>query len=252
MGGGLCWLLARHITRPIELLRTATTAIADGHLETRAGAEIITRGDEIAQLGRDFDRMAVQIEALVTAQRRLLGDVSHELRSPLARLIVAMKLTRQRAAKPEETAEYLDRIAIESGRLDKLIGQLLTLARIESSVDAALRARFDLAELVQEVAADGDFEARSRNRRVEVKGADACEMAGFAELMRSTFENVVRNAIRYTPEGTSVEVGLLEAGGLAYLTVRDHGVGVPQTMLSIASCACTAERSVRQMPATEA
>src|SRR5258708_29842583 len=160
MGGGLCWLLARHITRPIELLREAASGIAAGRLETRAGAEVITRGDEIAQLGRDFDRMAVQIEALVAGQRRMLGDVSHELRSPLARLIVALNLIRQRAAKPEETAEYLDRIEIESGRLDKLIGQLLTLARIESSVDAAVRARFDLAESAPEAAADRDFAAR--------------------------------------------------------------------------------------------
>src|SRR2546428_1958187 len=124
-GAVLCFLLTRNITQPITRLRAAASGIASGRLKTRVDPAVRRRHDEIGTLGRDFDRMAEQIEALVSAQRDLLGDVSHELRSPLARLIVALGLLRK--ASPEETAEYLNRIAQEAERLDKLIGQLLTL-----------------------------------------------------------------------------------------------------------------------------
>ena len=160
----------------------------------------------------------------------MLGDVSHELRSPLSRLIVALSLVKQGPA--EETAENLDRIALEARRLDTLIGQLLTLSRIDSSVDRDSPAPFDLANLVQEVANDGDFEARARNRSVVVKQADACTINGFEELLRSALENVVRNAIRHTAEGTAVEVSLHLRDSRALLRVRDHGPGVPESMLS--------------------
>ncbi|HEU4388726.1 MAG TPA: histidine kinase dimerization/phospho-acceptor domain-containing protein, partial [Blastocatellia bacterium] len=196
VGGLFCLWLTRHITQPLVRLRGAATSIADGRLETRVGRSLGRRRDEIARLGRDFDRMAEQIESLVTAQRRLLGDVSHELRSPLARLIVALSLLRKRP--PEEATEYMDRIELEAGRLDKLIGQLLTLARIESGVDSSLRETFDLTNLVEEVAADADFEARSHDRGARVVTADSCSMFGMTELVRSAIENVVRNAIRHT------------------------------------------------------
>jgi len=150
--------------------------------------------------------MAERIESLVGAQRRLLGDVSHELRSPLSRLIVALGLVRRGPA--EESAENLDRIALEARRLDALIGQLLSLTRIGSGVDRGSPAPFDFTNLVQEVAADAGFEARSRNRSVVVREADECTVTGFEELLRSAVENVVRNAVRYTAEGSAVEVSL--------------------------------------------
>jgi two-component system sensor histidine kinase CpxA len=174
--------------------------------------------------------MAERIEALVTGQRRLLADVSHELRSPLSRLIVALSLVKQ--GPPEEVDENLARIGMEARRLDTLIGQLLTLTRIDSGVDRGSPARFDLTNLVQEVAADGDFEARARNRRVTLQPSDACTMEGFEEQLRSAVENVVRNAIRHTAEGTNVEISLEAGGGRALLRVRDYGPGVPETMLT--------------------
>ena len=187
------------------------------------------RHDEIALLGDDFDRMAEQIERLVTAQRNLLGDVSHELRSPLARLIVALSLLKQ--AQSDEAVEYQSRIGIEADRLDKLIGQLLTLTRIDSGVDSTLRETFDLANLVQEVTADGDFEARVQNRAVRFLASESCPMSGVAELIRSAVENVVRNAVRHTAEGTTVEVTIERKEPFALLRVRDHGPGVPVEML---------------------
>jgi len=232
-GAVLCFLLTRNITQPIVRLRAAAGGIAAGRLKTRVDPKVRRRYDEIGMLGRDFDRMAEQIEALVSGQRDLLGDVSHELRSPLARLIVALGLLRQ--ASPEEAPEYLGRIGLEADRLDKLIGQLLTLTRVESGVESTQREHFDLTNLVQEVAADGDFEARAHGREVKVLHADACMMFGAPEMLRSAIENVVRNAIRHTPEGMSVDLTVQKTtssnASKALLRVRDYGPGVPQRML---------------------
>jgi two-component system, OmpR family, sensor histidine kinase CpxA len=231
-GAILCVLLTRNITKPIGRLRAAASGIAAGRLKTRVDPSVRRRYDEIGTLARDFDRMAEQIEALVTAQRDLLGDVSHELRSPLSRLTVALGLLRE--CSPEEAPEYLGRIGLEAERLDKLIGQLLTLTRIESGVESTQRENFDLTNLVQEVAADGDFEARARGLEVEVGRADACTMFGAPEILRSAIENVVRNAIRHTRPGKSINVTLAlvsASAPKALLQVRDFGPGVPERML---------------------
>jgi two-component system sensor histidine kinase CpxA len=229
-GGIFCYFISSYLTRPLDRLGEAAAGIAEGRLDTRVDPSLRKRRDEIAGLARNFDRMAERIEALVTGQRRLLGDVSHELRSPLARLIVALSLVRQGPA--EEAAENLDRIGLEARRLDTLIGQLLTLTRIENGADRGSPARFDLTNLVQEVANDADFEARARNRRVIVTGSDACTVEGYEELLRSAVENVARNAIRHTAEGTAVGISLANTGSQAVLTVRDYGPGVPENMLS--------------------
>jgi two-component system sensor histidine kinase CpxA len=226
---GLCLVLTLHITRPLGKLREAASDIADGRLKTRVKPAIGRRHDEIALLGEDFDRMAEQIERLVTAQRNLLGDVSHELRSPLARLIVALSLLKH--GQGEEAVEYQSRIGIEAERLDKLIGQLLTLTRIDSGVDSSLRETFDLANLVQEVVADGDFEARAQDRSVRFIANESCTITGVAELVRSAVENVIRNAVRHTAPGTTVEVTMERQSRSILLRVRDHGPGVPDALL---------------------
>ena len=234
LGAGLCFLLAHHITRPITRLRAATKEIAAGKLNTRVEPSVRRRHDEIGTLGQDFDQMAEQIEALVSAQRELLGDVSHELRSPLARMIVALGLLKN--ASGDEAAEYVNRISSEAERLDKMIGQLLTLTRIESGANLSQRETFDLTNLVQEVAADGDFEARAHQREVKVLKADSCTMSGFPEMLRSALENVVRNAIRYTPAGSAVEMTLEQRRSNsrreARFQIRDYGPGVPKIMLA--------------------
>jgi two-component system sensor histidine kinase CpxA len=229
-GGIFCYFISRHLTRPLGQLGKAAAGIAAGRLDTRVDPSLRRRRDEIAGLARNFDRMAERIEALITGQRRLLGDVSHELRSPLSRLIVALSLVKQGPA--EEAAENLERIGLEARRLDTLIGQLLALTRIDSGVDRGSPAPFDLTSLVQEVASDGDFEARARGRHVTIKQADACSINGFEELLRSAVENVVRNAIRHTAEGTAVEISLHTSDSRALIGVRDYGSGVPDNMLS--------------------
>jgi two-component system, OmpR family, sensor histidine kinase CpxA len=229
-GGIFCYFLSRYLTKPLYKLSEAAAAIAEGRLDTRVDPSLRKRRDEIADLAGNFDRMAERIEALVSRQRALLGDVSHELRSPLSRLIVALSLVKQGPA--EEAAENLERIGLEARRLDTLIGQLLSLTRIDSGVDRGSPARFDVTNLIQEVASDGDFEARARNRSVVIKQADACTVNGFEELLRSAVENVVRNAIRHTAEGTAVEISLEARDSRALLRVRDHGPGAPESMLS--------------------
>jgi len=228
-GAVFCYFITRYLARPLRQLGEAAAGIADGRLDTRLSPALTHRRDEIADMALNFNRMAERIETLVTGQRRMLGDVSHELRSPLSRLIVALSLAKQGPAT--ELPENLDRIGLEARRLDTLIGQLLTLSRIDSGVDRVPPVTFDLANLLQEIASDADFEARARNCRVVISRADACMLRGYEELLRSAIENVVRNAVRHTAEGTPVEVSLIVSDRRAVVRIRDQGPGVAETML---------------------
>jgi len=229
----LCGFLARHITLPIARVGSATHQIATGDLGARIGTALGDRDDELGRLGRDFDRMAAQIEALVASERRLIRDVSHELRSPLARLSISVGLAR-RDASPA-TAGHLDRIEHEVDRLNQLIGQLLAMARLDAGVEPSQRTVFDLSTVVDEVAADADFEARAGNRGVRVLMSECCLISGVPDLIRSAVENVVRNGIRHTPGGSHVDIILRRHGGrpddLAELSVRDYGAGVTEDSL---------------------
>ena len=228
VAGLFCFLLARHIASPIDRLRSATRKIADEQLEARVDPSVLNRHDEIAALGLDFNRMAERIEGLVTAQRHLLSDVSHALRSPLARLNVALGLARRNS--PPSATEHLDRIERETERLNTLIGQLLTMSRVDSGVDLERRSVFDLATVVDEVATDADYEARGRRRAVRVLQRRECRVEGAPDLLRSAVENVVRNAVRHTADGTTVEISMEcrdgDGAGRAVIQVRDHGPGV--------------------------
>ena len=182
---------------------------------------------------RDFDTMASRLEALVKAQSRLLNDISHELRSPLARLNVALGLARQRSGP--ETAATLDRIEREATRLNELIGRLLMLARLESGEPTLDRVRVHLDDLLRDVIDDAQYEAQGRHCRVICPKADDCLVMGNPALLRSAVENVVRNALRYTREGTDVEVRLdcMQQGYNAEAVIRvlDNGPGVPEDAL---------------------
>ena len=229
-GGLFCYWLARYLSTPIVQLRGATHELSAGKLSARVNQKLLKRRDEIGNLGRDFNVMAGRIESLVGAQRRLLGDISHELRSPLARQGVALGLAR-RSAGPL-AASALDRIGREAERLNEMIGQLLSLSRVETGTDQLDNTEIDLSALIQGVAEDADFEARGRDRSVQIISNDPLVMTGMFELVRSAIENVVRNAVRYTAEGTQVEISLMHDPAnldrFAVISVRDHGKGVPE------------------------
>lgn len=229
VAGLLTFWLARYVSAPVAALRQATRRLSHGELSARVGGKIARRRDEIGDLARDFDAMADRIEALVASQRRLVSDVSHELRSPLARLSVALELARQQAGG--EAERPLDRIEREAERLNELVGQLLLLSRLESAAAGEEVEEFDLAAVALEVAEDVEFETGGGRVRAIVAGP--FRMRGEASLVRSAVENVVRNAVRYSPDGGEVEVRLElpTAGGDAVLSVRDRGPGVPEEAL---------------------
>ncbi len=249
--GLMCYLLAWSLTSPVARLRKAAQSLAAGDLSARAGAPASGRGDELAELMRDFDRMAERIEGLVDSQSRLLKDVSHELRSPLARLSVALGLARQKA-NPEnapELASSLNRIELEADRLNQLIQRLLTISRLESRTDGLRKTILSLRELVEQVARDAEYETPGRGCRVIAlanrtgnasddtaeDAADEFMVEADPDLLRSAVENVVRNATRYTAEGTTVEVRLERQrathGDELVVRVLDSGPGVPEEAL---------------------
>jgi len=232
--GLVCYFLAWYMTKPIVRLRAATQQLAAGDLSARTGAPGSGRRDEVAGLMRDFDTMAERMETLVKAQSRLLNDISHELRSPLARLNVALGLARQR--EDAENSEMLDRIELEASRLNELIGRILTLARLEDGEQRVPQTPVPLDEIVASVAEDAEFEAQARHCHVNtVIPTGDWGVRGTASLLHSAVENVVRNAIRYTQEGTSVEIVLRSEPGAkgaeAVLRVSDSGPGVPEDSL---------------------
>jgi len=232
--GLVCYLLSWYLTKPIVRLRAATRQLAAGNLTARLGAPVFGRKDEVAGLMRDFDAMAERLQSLVEAQSRLLNDISHELRSPLARLNVALGLARQRSGA--ESAAMLERIELEASRLNELIGRILTLARLEDGEQRILPGAVPLDELVLNVAEDAEFEAQARHCHVHSQIPEGdWTVRGEASLLHSAIENVVRNAIRYTHEGSTVEISL-ERGGSpgaaeAVVKVADSGPGVPPDAL---------------------
>ena len=225
-----CYGLARYLTSPIAKLRGAARRLASGDLRTRVMPDIGNRRDELARLAGDFDVMAARIENLLVSQKRLTQDVSHELRSPLARLNVALELAKQKTNP--ENALMLERIERESNNLNEMISRLLTLSKFESGAAEFEKSRVDLSKLVEQIASDADFEARGKNKFVAVIENQPCGIVGNENLLRSAFENVLRNAIRYTAEETTVEVALVNKNGNAFLTVKDRGAGVPEAELA--------------------
>jgi two-component system OmpR family sensor kinase len=173
--------------------------------------------------------MAAQLQTLVGSQRRLLHDVSHELRSPLARLEAAIGLARQ---DPQRLDASLERIEREATRLDELVGEVLTLARLETGSHKPLPERIDFADLVASIGEDARFEAEASGRRVSVSVPDRLFLEGNAELLHRAVENIVRNAVKYTAPGSEVAVALRQEGARALLEVRDRGPGIPEAELS--------------------
>jgi len=223
--GVLSFLLARYLSSPVGALRAAAQKLKEGDFSARVGGRVGRRRDEIGELAREFDSMAEQLERLVHSQHRLLRDVSHELRSPLARLRVALELARDRVG--ETAVDSFDRMDRETARIDELIGQLLLLERLAAGRLDGGGTIFDLVDLVGEVVDDASFEASGSGIEVEVDACGDVTVEGHPALVRSAVDNVVRNAIRHAPASTTVDVGLCADDDRVTITVRDRGPGVP-------------------------
>ncbi|MDX1996928.1 MAG: ATP-binding protein [Thermoanaerobaculia bacterium] len=225
----VAWALARYIAQPIRSLRWAFEQVAAGRLDTRITPAMGKRRDEVADLGRGFDHMTGELERLVEGQRRLLHDVSHELRSPLARLQAAVGLGRQ---NPERATATYDRIEREVTRLDALVGELLTLSHLDAGSAADPVQKVDLEEFVAAIANDARFEAEAAGKRLEYRGmASEVFAAVHAEPLRRAFENVLRNAVKFTAPGTTVEADTAIDRGDFVLRVADRGPGIPEADL---------------------
>jgi two-component system, OmpR family, sensor kinase len=215
-------LLAWYFSRPIKHLRTAIKGFSKGALETRVSREI-KLNDELSDLGKDFDLMASQIEGLVESKQQLLHDVSHELRSPLARIQVATDLVQQ---QPQRTDEFIGRVSRDVQLMNKLVGELLTLARIDSAMNVEFNEKIDLDELLASIADDAQLESEPRNISIDFKPSTGSFVQGSTQLLSRAFENVIRNAIRHTPNGSIVTIASSVMNDFAVVSITDQGDGV--------------------------
>lgn len=230
----LCMILARYLVGPIRQLQMASRSLANGDLSARTGAKVVSRRDELGDLAKDFDYMAGQLETLLLSKERLLRDVSHELRSPLTRLQISLALARRKT--PDAEAEHA-RIEREVERLDQMIGQIIHYSRIMDNVSKLSFEEVDLNALLAGLVDDGDFEAQARNKSVVLKSETPVKLTGVKEPLGSAVENIIRNAIRFAPENTDVEVWLSKEDTpgnddqCACIRIRDYGPGVPEEAL---------------------
>jgi signal transduction histidine kinase len=222
-------LLAWYFAKPIRSLRMAFESISSGDLETRIGTSMGHRRDELADLGSDFDRMAFQLQNLIEAQHRLLHDVSHELRSPLARLQAAADLMHQ---QPDRAVEFVKRIECDTARMDRLIGELLTLARLDSGMTGTLEEVVDVHDIAADVVEDARLESEAKKCTLDIEVSGPIAVCGKRDLLYRALENIVRNAVRHSPVGGRIAIAAHSADGSWYVSVEDCGPGVPECDLA--------------------
>lgn len=220
-------LIAWMFSRPIRKVQSAARQLSTGDTSARVPESISLRRDSIGELGSDFNHMAGRIQHLLDAQQQLLRDVSHELRTPLARMQVALVLAED---NPDKAAAHLSRIESEIGRLNTLIGSILSLSKVESGAAQLDESTFGIDQLLKQVAADAEFEFASRSISAQIESS-ATQFFGDREQLRSSLENIVRNAMRYAPDNSSISLGLEKAPAGIKICIRDHGPGVSPEQL---------------------
>ena len=225
------WWVARNVARPVEAIRQATRRMASGELSARVGDDRGHAHDELAQLARDFDAMAERIEALVAHDRSVLQDLSHELRSPLARLHLILDLAR-RSSDASEAAGYFHQAELEITRLDNMTGEMLALSRLEGGIPGANREPVELVGLVSECVRRAQLEAQARDITLALGPAEAVTVSGSELLLERAFDNLLANAIKFSPVGGRVELSLQAGKDRVELSIRDHGPGVPPAELA--------------------
>lgn len=225
-----CWLLAKSFTNPLIAIQKASKSIGEGKLATRI-TTFDQRSDEFGALARSFNQMAEQLENNITAHQRLLADVSHELRSPLTRLQLAIALAEKNMGNNVEQQKHLNRCETEVERLDEMIADVLTLSRLEHNQNAFAADDIDLNTLVEQVINDCQYFATSKNVAINLKETVNCPLLADSKLLASAISNIVNNAVKYSPNGQVVSVELSKENKKIILSVADEGPGVPNEML---------------------
>lgn len=230
ISGLICFLLASYFTSPLSRLRRSTQMLAQSDFNVSGLKYLRKRNDEFGALAIDFENMAARLNQLLDTQRQLLRDISHELRSPLTRIRVALGLARN---QKQPGAEQLDRIEREIERLEQLIRELLTFVRIEPSFGNAALEKVDFQEMLQQIADDAAFEQKQNNKRqdIQVYCPQKIEASADALLLHRAVENIVRNACYYSPQDSTIKIHCKTQNDSIVIAVEDHGPGIPQNML---------------------
>ncbi|EKD81034.1 MAG: Sensor protein [uncultured bacterium] len=225
-----CYALSRYMVSPISELRHASRDFAGGNLDARVTGNAVARFDEIGDLAVDFNDMAEKIEQMIRGQRRLFGDISHELRSPLARLQVAVELLQKRLPAAEQP--MLARIENEVARINSLIGEVLAFSRLEAGNLNGERQQVSLLDTLSRICNDANFEGKTHNREVILKAAEDIKLSGIEQLLERAIENILRNALKYSPDNSQIEVELSVKNNQAVISIGDHGPGVHEAELN--------------------
>jgi two-component system sensor histidine kinase CpxA len=230
ISGFLCFLLAWSLVMPIKQLQQAAQRMANGDLRSRVSSAS-KRNDELGQLARDFNHMAQQLENLLNSQNRLLGDISHELRSPLARLQLAIGIAQQQPASEQTkiTSKQLERIEKESGQIEAMIAQLLILTKLESAKKTIQMEKISLTELLKDLLEDSQFEADDLHKHIQLKCTEDIFLQANARLLSSALENILRNAVHYSR--TSADVSVTRDLNTVKISISDDGTGIPEAEL---------------------
>jgi two-component system, OmpR family, sensor kinase len=228
--GIIGWWVARNVARPVEAISKATRRMASGELSARVGRQDGSAHDELAALARDFDAMAERIEALVAHDRSVLQDLSHEVRSPLARLHLILDLAR-RSSDASEAAGYFQQAEQEIARLDSMTGEMLALSRLEGGIPGVNREPVDVVALLRESVRRAELEAQARDITLTVSASEPITVSGSEVLLERAFDNLIANAIKFSPPGGQVELSLQAGAEQMKLAIRDHGPGVPSAEL---------------------
>jgi two-component system sensor histidine kinase CpxA len=231
VSAAVCFFLARYLAAPVDKLRRATRQIAAGNLDVRVSPKLKGRHDELGLLASDLDTMSERVRNLLESKQQLLRDVSHELRSPLARLQLALSLARRQESEAVE--RHLARIACEADRLEQLIARTLKLASLERPGQGLESVSVDMAEVLHDIAVDVSIEADARGSTVALESDPSLVVTGDPELLRSAAENVIRNAVRYGPPGSQVRISARSVDQRVEVVVRDGGPGVPEKDLAL-------------------
>ena len=227
--GLLCFWLSRYMIKPVIEMRAASRNFAHGDLKTRVTGDAITRYDELGDLAADFNEMAAKIEKMINSQRRLFGDISHELRSPLARLQVSLELLQNRVGDAEQP--MLSRIEREISRMNALIEELLQFSKLESGEINGQKRAVRLQAVLKHICNDAAFEGEARNLVVSLNAEEEVSVTGNRQLIERAIENILRNALKYSPDGSTVSVDLKRAGNQATISISDQGPGIPHDEL---------------------